>query len=128
MALLRSLLAIAAAALYLLAAGPEERAKALEAEFMAPCCWGEGLPRHNSEAAAAMKAEIAKMVAAGKSDREIKDAFIARYGKRILRVPEGNQGTLLTVVPFVMLAFGVAVVAFVLRAWLRRGTARTRTA
>ena len=93
------------------------RARRLEEKFMAPCCWGEGLPRHNSEVAAQMKAEISRLVSEGKSDEEIVAHFVAKHGRRILREPGGAQGRVLQWVPGFMAAAGLIVVVLVLRRW-----------
>jgi cytochrome c-type biogenesis protein CcmH/NrfF len=46
------------------------------------------------------------MLAEGKSDRQILDSFIARYGERILAEPEGTKWAVLTTVPIVILLSG----------------------
>jgi cytochrome c-type biogenesis protein CcmH/NrfF len=60
------------------------------------------------------------MVAEGKSDREILDHFIARYGKRILIEPEGRTRAVATAMPYVFLALGSVVTVAVIRRMLRR--------
>jgi cytochrome c-type biogenesis protein CcmH/NrfF len=50
---------------------------------------------------------VAAFLRAGKSDREILDAFVAHYGERILGGPEGIRGVVLTTVPIVVFICGV---------------------
>ncbi len=55
-----------------------------------------------------MKAEIARWVDEGKSDREIVEAYKQRYGARVLVEPEGSQGWWMQVVPWAVLLLGLA--------------------
>jgi len=103
---------------------PQQRAlvEKLEHALLAPCCYQEVVATHNSEQAKAMRAEIAAMVAAGKTEREILDYYKQRYGARILAEPEGAQWWVMNVVPIIMLAGGAIIVVRLLRKW-RRGPA-----
>jgi cytochrome c-type biogenesis protein CcmH len=102
-----------------LAAG-SERARKLEEMLVAPCCWSESVAHHRSEVAAEMRAEIERMVAEGKSDREILDHFIARHGKRILIEPEGRTRTVATAMPYAFLGLGALVTVAAIRRMLHR--------
>jgi len=103
---------------------PQQRAlvEKLEQALLAPCCYQEVVATHNSEQAKAMRAEIAAMVAAGKTERQILDYYKQRYGARILAEPEGAQWWVMNVVPIIMLAGGGIIVVRLLRKW-RRGAA-----
>jgi len=48
----------------------------LEHAVLAPCCYTEPVAIHRSEIAVKMRLEIAKSVAAGRSDREIIDTYV----------------------------------------------------
>jgi cytochrome c-type biogenesis protein CcmH/NrfF len=61
---------------------------------------------------------------AGKSDRQIKDAFIQEYGERILAEPEGAKAVVLTAIPVLAIGLGGAV----LGVFLARQRRRLRTA
>lgn len=52
------------------------------------------------------RTKLVGLLRAGKSDREILDTFIRRYGERILSEPEGAKWIVLTAVPTVTLLFG----------------------
>jgi cytochrome c-type biogenesis protein CcmH/NrfF len=84
------------------------RIEALEGTFLAPCCWAEPVSRHRSEVALQMKAEIARWVDEGKSDRDIIDTYKQRYGARVQVEPEGSQGWWMQVVPWAVSLLGLA--------------------
>jgi cytochrome c-type biogenesis protein CcmH len=97
-----------------------QRVRRLEESMLAPCCWSDNVHTHQSEIAVQMRAEIKRMVAAGKSDREILDLYIARHGRRILVEPEGAGGSLLHWIPVVAIGLGLLWVVRVLIQWRRR--------
>ena len=61
---------------------------------------------HTSSEADQARTVLADLLRAGKSDREILDTFIGRYGERILSEPEGTKWMVLTAVPIVALLLG----------------------
>ena len=96
-----------------------KRLYALEHQFMSPCCYGEELYGHMSPAAQEMKAEIAQMIVAGRTDREIVEFFKGKFGERILTEPEGAKWWVMNVVPFVLLGLGLLVTLWVIRRMMR---------
>ena len=88
--------------------GRSARIGALEESLLAPCCYSEPISRHRSEVALQMKAEIARWVDEGRSDREIIDTYKQRYGARVLVEPEGSQWWWMHVVPWVVVLLGLA--------------------
>jgi len=114
-------LALVAAAVVFAAAS--ERGRKLQEKLVAPCCWNESVAHHRSEVAGEIRAQIESMVAAGKSDREILDHFLAQYGKRILIEPEGSTRAVATVMPFVFLLAGGVFTVFIIRRMLRHPAA-----
>ncbi len=95
----------------------EARIEQLEATLITPCCWKEPVTHHRSETALQMKLEIQQMVAAGKTDREILDHYVAQYGPRVLVEPEGGLSIWMHVVPMVAIFLGLLVAIQVLRKW-----------
>jgi cytochrome c-type biogenesis protein CcmH len=92
----------------------------IEERFLAPCCWRENLAVHRSPDAEAMRTGIREFVKAGKTEAEIVDFYVARYGERILREPRGSLSLWLAVVPLVVLTAGaLLVMTYIARA--RRG-------
>jgi cytochrome c-type biogenesis protein CcmH len=99
-----------ASVLPLFGAGEDETVRRIQARFVSPCCWHENLAVHDSPVAREMRADVASLVRSGKTETEIVDYYVARYGERILRVPRGTPFWFLIVVPFVALVLGGAVV------------------
>jgi cytochrome c-type biogenesis protein CcmH len=104
------------------AQSPEQRIRALEGKLLAPCCYQEPVGRHQSEVALKMRIEIDRMVKEGKSDQEIIDGYVERYGPRVIAdfapTPPWAQ-----VVPWVLLGLGTAGLA-----WWVRHAVRTHAA
>jgi cytochrome c-type biogenesis protein CcmH len=99
-----------ASVLPLFAAGEDETVRRIQARFVSPCCWHENLAVHDSPVAREMRAEVASLVVSGKTETEIVDYYVARYGEQILRVPRGAPFHFLMVTPFLALALGGALV------------------
>jgi cytochrome c-type biogenesis protein CcmH len=93
----------------------------IEAEVMCPVC-GTLLQLSESPQAQREKVFISRLIAAGKSEGEIKDALVAQYGDEVLALPQGSGFSLSAyLVPIV--AFLVAAVALALAVvrWRRAG-------
>jgi len=121
---LRSLAALIAFGLVLVqpAAGQEasSRERALQDRFVAACCWNESIAHHRSPTAMEQRLELSRMIQAGRTDREIIDAFKAKYGARVLMEPEGSLSFTAYALPTVAGLLGLAVVVWILRRWARR--------
>jgi cytochrome c-type biogenesis protein CcmH len=99
----------------------ELHAKAIEAKIIAPCCWTQPVSQHYSEAASQIRQQVREMLSAGKSEEQILDFYVSRYGERILASPRARGfNALVYVLPWASLAAGMAVVGLVLRKWLVR--------
>ena len=57
----------------------EEQARIIGGKLMAPCCWAEPVSQHLSPVAEEMRGQIREMLAAGRSEQEILDFYVARY-------------------------------------------------
>ena len=114
---LHSLLLLFLAALILNAnpANGDPRLEKLYAQFISPCCWKENLLAHHSPTADELRAEIKQHIAAGKTDDEIKEAFVAKYSMRILSLPEGVRGQWLAWTPIAAIAAGLCVLLLAIR-------------
>lgn len=95
-----ALMAMAAAAV------AQERASLTEIEkqVMCPVC-GTLLQLAESPQAQREKAFIRRLIAAGKTEAQIKDALVAEYGNEVLALPQGSG--------FDLSAYVVPIVAFV---------------
>jgi cytochrome c-type biogenesis protein CcmH len=103
-----------------LTAEQEARARAIDDQLIAPCCFSQTIANHNSPIAESIKAEVRQKLAAGFSEREIIDFYVGKYGERILAAPRARGFNLLAyVMPVVAFGIGLAGVVVVLRRWRR---------
>lgn len=106
------------------AATPQTSVSEISGEVMCPVC-GTLLELAESPQALREKAFVARLVAAGKSKDEIKDALVAEYGTEVLALPQGSgfdlSAYLVPIVAFVVALIALAVA--VLR-WRRAGGSR----
>lgn len=100
----------------------ERRAAHLYSELKCPVCKNQSLAASTSFLAEEMKAQIRDFVAAGKTDREIIEYYVERYGDWILLQPRARGfGWLAWLGPAVLLLFGMGIVATRLRRTPRDG-------
>ncbi len=64
-----------------------QRAAALEARLLAPCCYKQTLDFHASPLAEELRAEIRRRFSAGEAEATIEAALVARYGEKLRAVP-----------------------------------------
>jgi len=94
----------------------EERAKTLQKEFRCVVCQGQSIDDSNAALAADMRALIRAQIRTGKSDAEIRDFLVRRYGDFVLMKPPLRSDTaLLWAMPFIVLAIGGLSVFLILR-------------
>jgi cytochrome c-type biogenesis protein CcmH len=105
---------------------PQARVDRLEHAVLAPCCYTESVAIHQSEIAVKMRLEIAKWVAAGKSDQEILDTYAGLYGSKVLVDPRTVPRGWTPFFPWLVLILGVFLVAWLLKRW--RAAHRTAAA
>jgi cytochrome c-type biogenesis protein CcmH len=92
------------------------KAREIEDNLIAPCCWSQPVSQHHSEAAEKVRNEVSAMVAAGKSREEILDHFVSQYGERILATPRPKGFNILVyVLPAAALIFGTCLLFFLLK-------------
>jgi cytochrome c-type biogenesis protein CcmH len=90
----------------------EARARNLQRQLRCLICQGESVDDSNSEFSADVRHLVRQQMAAGKSDAEIQDFLVARYGDFILMKPPLQPDTwLLWLAPFLVLA-GAGTVAW----------------
>lgn len=90
----------------------ETRTKEIANQLMAPCCWSETAAKHESQIAKDMRRQIRAWLIEGRSEDQIIQAFVGRYGERILANPpkKGFNWTLYLLPPVAVL-LGAWVVA-----------------
>ncbi len=96
----------------------EQQAQALDQELMCPICPGESIAQSQVEFAQQMRTFVREKLAEGWTEEQIKRYYVERYGPRILMTPP-RQGFYLVgwISPFVALALGAGVLAYVLKRW-----------
>ena len=105
-----------------LAADPavEKRMVSITENMRCLVCQNESLAASQADLAVDLRREIREMIKQGKSDKEIKDFMVSRYGDFVLYRPPVMASTyLLWFGPFLLLAIGLAALVVYLR---RRGT------
>lgn len=95
----------------------QARIDRLEHAVLAPCCYTESVAIHQSEIAVKMRVEIARWVAAGKTDQEILNTYVGLYGAKVLVDPKTAPRWWMQWVPWLVLAFGVASGFWLLHRW-----------
>lgn len=94
-----------------LAADPvaEKRLQALSEELRCLVCQNQSIADSHAELADDLRREIRGMIQAGKSDKEIVDFMVARYGDFVLYRPPFKAATvLLWVGPLLLMLAGIA--------------------
>ncbi|MEA2023369.1 MAG: cytochrome c-type biogenesis protein CcmH [Actinomycetota bacterium] len=93
------------------AADPEARAYHLAISLKCPICAGESLAGSQTDLAKDLRARIDDEIAAGSTDEEIIDMFVANYGEQVLLDPPSTGwGVVLWAVPLGILAVGTVAV------------------
>ena len=106
----------------------EQRAQAVEQSLICPICPGESIDRSQVQLAKDMQAIVRVQIDEGRSDAEIRQFFVDRYGERVLASPprEGFHW-LVWVAPPVGIALGLLALFWVTQAMGRRPTEASRT-
>ena len=82
----------------------EEIAQRIDRTLMCPVCPAETLDQSQSELAKQMKSVIRSQLSEGKTDQEIIDYFIQRYGEEVLAYPPKSGSTLVAwITPVIVL-------------------------
>jgi cytochrome c-type biogenesis protein CcmH len=101
----------------------EARARHLQRQLRCLVCQGESVDESNSDFSADIRHLVRQQIAGGKSDQQIQDFLVARYGDFILMQPPVQPDTwLLWLAPFLVLGAGGAV------AWVTIKKAASREA
>lgn len=93
----------------------EIRAKALFNELRCVVCAGQSIAESNAELAQDMRAQVEFLIDDNRSDAEIRDWFVSRYGDAVLMNPPLKQLTFaLWFGPLAIFIFGLGITAMVL--------------
>jgi cytochrome c-type biogenesis protein CcmH len=97
-------------------AAEEARFHALASELRCVMCQNQSLADSNALIALELRREVLDLIHQGRSDREIKDFLVQRYGEFVLYQPKVEGRTwLLWLGPVALLLAGAGVVAAVVR-------------
>jgi len=92
----------------------EARAHALQRQLRCLVCQGESIDESGSSFAADLRALVHHQMAEGKTDKQIEDYLVARYGDFILMKPPLQPDTyILWLAPFLVLLMAGGVAALV---------------
>ncbi len=86
----------------------EQRLMAISEELRCLVCQNESLAGSRADLAQDLRREVRELLKAGKSDQEVKDFLVSRYGDFVLYRPQVKPTTyLLWAGPFVLLVAGL---------------------
>lgn len=96
----------------------EARVKSVSATLRCPVCQGLSLQDSPSELAQQMRGVVREQMAQGKSDDEVRQYFIAKYGDWILLKPKAEGfSTLVYLLPALFVVGGAALVWVMAKRW-----------
>ena len=94
----------------------EQRYQTLVTELRCLVCQNQTIADSNADLAKDLRREVHDMLVAGKTDDDIKDFMLERYGDFVLYKPPVRSSTVpLWVGPFILLAIGLVVVVVIIR-------------
>ena len=96
----------------------DQRVHDVASQLKCPVCQGESVADSPAILSQQMRVIIRQQLQAGKSEQEVIQYFVSRYGDRILWSPPWQGFTMLAwLVPITLLPGGVLLLFFVLRGW-----------
>lgn len=126
MRLLAGVLTMLALASPALATTPQTSINDVEDEVMCPIC-GTLLELAESPQAERERVLVKRLIAAGKTKAEIKEALVAQYGPTVLALPRGSGFDLSAyLVPAIAFVAAAVALAFGVRRW-RRASPRSQS-
>ncbi len=94
----------------------EKRLVVISEELRCLVCQNESLAGSRADLAQDLRREVRKLIKDGKTDQEVRDFLVSRYGDFVLYRPPVKPTTwLLWIGPFVLMAAGIAVLVAYLR-------------
>lgn len=96
----------------------QDRAHALAESIKCPVCKGQSVADSDAPSAQTIRTEIARRVAAGQTDSEIRDAIAEGFGDDLLLTPpRSGVGALVWFLPVAALVLALGGLATVFRRW-----------
>lgn len=101
----------------------DQRVHDVAAQLKCPVCQGESVADSPATLSQQMRGIIRQQLQSGKSEQEVIQYFVSRYGDRILWSPPWQGLTLLAwLAPIALLLGGTFLLVFVLRSWQTQST------
>lgn len=101
----------------------ERRSDALAGQLRCPVCQQLSVRDSPSRVAQTFRNRIRELVRQGRSDQEVRDFFVARYGDWILlSPPRRGIGLAVWIIPPLLIGAGLLLVALAVRRWTARAT------
>jgi cytochrome c-type biogenesis protein CcmH len=102
----------------------QQRTHDIAAQLRCPVCQGLSLADSQSELSLQMRGVITEQLQQGKTDEQVIDYFVAKYGEWILLEPKARGFNLIAYfAPLLMLGAGIAVIYASVRKWTQPQTA-----
>jgi cytochrome c-type biogenesis protein CcmH/NrfF len=95
----------------------EERASALAEGFRCPTCRGQSVADSDAPAAEAIRTQIERQIAEGRSDAQIRDDVLTRYPRSEQVPPRSGLAGLVWVLPVAAVVVAAAALAVAFRRW-----------
>ena len=106
----------------------EQRMHQLTTQLMCPVCDGQTIDGSNAQISQDMRAKVQELLEIGKSNSEIKDYFVLRYGEDILAAPKGVGFNILAWIMPVFIVFGGISIALLALKNMRRSNTQAALA
>jgi cytochrome c-type biogenesis protein CcmH len=107
----------------------DEGVRRIAKQLRCPICESVSVADSPADLAIQMRGLIRRKLEAGESDQQILDYFVAAYGDSVLlEPPRRGLGWLIWLGPVVAFGVGAAILALVLRNWVRRRATDVSTA
>lgn len=96
----------------------ESATKSVASQLRCPVCQGLSIQDSPSELSQQMRTVVKEQLASGKSEREVKDYFISKYGEWILLEPQAHGFNLVVyALPAVLVLGGIVFLVFIVKKW-----------
>ena len=102
----------------------EDKTKTVASELRCPVCQGLSIQDSPSELSQQMRTVVKEQLASGKSEQDVKDYFISKYGEWILLEPQPHGFNLfIYALPAALVLGGAGLIVLLVRRWTTAGTA-----
>jgi len=100
----------------------EDKTKTVASELRCPVCQGLSIQDSPSELSQQMRTVVKEQLASGKSEQEVKDYFISKYGEWILLEPQPHGFNLfIYALPAALILGGAGLIVLLVRRWTTAG-------